>query len=133
VSVAWIAFAGGLVALLILVGALAWLTARSIRPDERSLIQRVLRLPLKAKFRLAFALLRDKRMPLAVRAIPAALVLYLAMPVDLIPDFIPVIGHLDDLLAVLVGFGLLLRFTPRQTLEDALRRLEADPDPQASV
>lgn len=106
---------------------------RSTDLDERTLIKRIMGLPLKAKFRLAVALLRDRRVPLVVRAIPPGLVLYLAAPVDVIPDFIPVIGHIDDLLVVLIGAGLLLRFIARHVLEDQLRRLEAGSDTQASA
>jgi uncharacterized membrane protein YkvA (DUF1232 family) len=57
--------------------------------------------------------------------IALALVLYLAMPLDLIPDFIPVIGHLDDLLIVLIGAGLLLRSIPRYVIEEHVSRYEA--------
>ena len=60
-----------------------------------------------------------------VRVIPPALVVYLAMPLDVIPDFIPVIGHLDDVLVLLLGVAVLLRFTPRAVLEEHVARLEA--------
>jgi Protein of unknown function (DUF1232) len=42
------------------------------------------------------ALTRDKRVPLRLRVLPPAFVLYLASPLDVIPDFIPVIGLIDD-------------------------------------
>ncbi|MDO8612474.1 MAG: DUF1232 domain-containing protein [Dehalococcoidia bacterium] len=85
----------------------------------------MLRLPLRDKLRLALALMREPRIPLLVRAVPPALVLYLAMPLDVIPDFIPVIGHLDDALVLLLGIAVLLRFTPRAVLEEHVARLEA--------
>jgi uncharacterized membrane protein YkvA (DUF1232 family) len=94
-------------------------------PEERALVRRIVRLPLRSKLRLALALARDLRIPLVVRAIPPGLVLYLATPIDLIPDFIPVIGHLDDMVILIVGVGLLLRFTPRDVLEDHVARLES--------
>jgi uncharacterized membrane protein YkvA (DUF1232 family) len=40
--------------------------------------------------------LRDKTVPCRAKIIPGLALAYLAMPIDLIPDFIPVIGHLDD-------------------------------------
>ncbi len=89
------------------------------------LVKRVIRLRLRDKLHLAVALAREPRIPLAVRAIPPALILYLATPIDVIPDFIPVIGHLDDLLIVVIGIGLLLRFTPRYVLEEHIARLES--------
>src|SRR3990172_13122919 len=106
----------------------AWLLRRAGTPEQRSLIRRVLRLPLRRKLRLALALVRDPRVPLLLRALPPALVLYLAMPLDIILDFIPVIGHLDDALVLLLGIVLLLRFTPRAVLEEHVARLEATRD-----
>jgi uncharacterized membrane protein YkvA (DUF1232 family) len=97
-------------------------------PEERTLVRRIVRLPLRSKLRLALALVRDSRIPLVVRAIPPGLILYLATPVDVIPDFIPVLGHLDDMVILIVGVGLLLRFTPRDVLEDHVTHLEAGED-----
>jgi uncharacterized membrane protein YkvA (DUF1232 family) len=61
-------------------------------------------------------LLRDPRVPLRHKLLLGALAGYLAMPFDLVPDFIPVAGHLDDVLvafftlrAVLKGNAELLR------------------------
>ena len=128
VIVVWIAVAGALAALCLFVGIAAWLMWRHGNPEERALVKRIIALPLGSKLRLAVALLHDSRIPLAVRAIPPGLVLYLAMPIDLIPDFIPIIGHIDDLLVMLVGVSLFLRFTPRHVLEEQLRRLESGSD-----
>jgi uncharacterized membrane protein YkvA (DUF1232 family) len=125
VTAVWITV--GVVAALVAAGALAaWLLRRAGTPEERTLVRRVLRLPLRHKLRLALALVREPRIPLPVRAVPPALVLYLAMPLDVIPDFIPVIGHLDDVLVLLLGIALLLRFTPRTVLEEHIARLEAE-------
>jgi uncharacterized membrane protein YkvA (DUF1232 family) len=49
-------------------------------------------------------LMRDKRLPRRHKLLVAALIPYLAMPFDLIPDFVPVAGQLDD--AILVAFVL---------------------------
>jgi len=49
-------------------------------------------------------LLRDERLPRRHKLLVAALIPYLAMPFDLIPDFVPVAGQLDD--AILVAFVL---------------------------
>ena len=122
----WIAVAAGVAALLIALGAAAWWVRRHRDPAGRALVERVLRLPLRHKLRLALALVREPRIPLPVRAVPPALVLYLAMPLDVIPDFIPVIGHLDDVLVLLLGVAVLLRFTPRAVLEEHIARLEAE-------
>lgn len=49
-------------------------------------------------------LLRDPRVPLRAKVVLAILVAYLSMPFDLVPDFVPVAGQLDD--AILVAFVL---------------------------
>jgi uncharacterized membrane protein YkvA (DUF1232 family) len=133
----WIAVAAGAAALLVALGAAAavlfvalaaaWWVRRHADAAGRALVERVLRLSLRRKLRLALALVREPRIPLPVRAVPPALVLYLAMPLDVIPDFIPVIGHLDDVLVLLIGVAVLLRFTPRAVLEEHIARLEAAP------
>ena len=121
----WIALAAA--GAIVLVAALAaWRLRRAGRPEDRELAGRIVRLPLRRKLHLAAALVRDNRIPLLVRALPPALVLYLAMPLDVIPDFIPVIGHLDDVIVLVLGIALLLRFTPRAVLEEHVSRLEAE-------
>jgi uncharacterized membrane protein YkvA (DUF1232 family) len=115
------------VALLVLFGLAGWWLMRGLSADSRALVQRIARLPWRAKGRLALSLVRDRRVPLWLRALIPALVLYLAMPIDIIPDFIPVLGHLDDALIALVVVAVVLRFTPRDLLEAHLSRLEAVP------
>ncbi|MBI4571651.1 MAG: DUF1232 domain-containing protein [Chloroflexi bacterium] len=122
---AWVwllALAGALVVLLVLAVVLV-----VRQPGEaRLLAQRIGRLPWRRKGALAWALVRDARVPLWVRAIVPGVVAYLLMPIDIIPDFIPVVGHLDDVLVVLVAAGLLVRFAPSDVLEEHLDRLEQD-------
>jgi uncharacterized membrane protein YkvA (DUF1232 family) len=71
-------------------------------------------------------LLRDRRVPIRLRALVPAVVVYLATPIDIIPDFVPVLGHLDDIVVLLVAGGLLARFVPRPVLDDHIARLEAE-------
>ena len=94
--------------------------------EERQLIKRVTKLRLRSKLRLAGRLATDERIPIAARAIIPALVLYLALPIDIIPDFIPVLGMLDDVFVLVVGLNLLLRFTPRAVIVEQLEALEHD-------
>lgn len=102
----------------------AWLLVRAQPPERRALAARIVRLPWRAKAKLAWALLRDARVPLWLRAVLPALVLYLAMPFDIIPDFIPVVGYLDDLLLIAIAAGVLLRFIPAELIEEHLSQLE---------
>lgn len=63
---------------------------------------------------LAAALYRDERIPSRVKISLAALLAYLASPVDLIPDFIPLLGLLDDVILVAVVLDGLLNQVDRQ-------------------
>lgn len=101
--------------------------APSARPGARLVIKRTLRLPMAHRLRLALRLARDRRAPRRARAALFALIVYLAMPFDLIPDFIPVIGQLDDLLVAGVAVWWFLRTCPPQLALDEIARLEAQP------
>lgn len=52
------------------------------------------------------------RAPVGVRVVLVLLVLYLASPIDLIPDFIPVLGQLDDVLVLAWGMRYIARHVP---------------------
>jgi uncharacterized membrane protein YkvA (DUF1232 family) len=55
---------------------------------------------------------RDPRVPWHAKAVAMAVAAYALSPIDLIPDFIPVIGYLDDLLIVPLGILLAVRLVP---------------------
>lgn len=55
---------------------------------------------------------RDPRTPLIARIVATLVVAYALSPIDLIPDFIPVLGYLDDLVLVPLGLALVLRLIP---------------------
>ena len=58
----------------------------------------------------------------------AAMILRCALsPIDLIPDFIPVLGYLDDLVIVPVGIALLLKMIPREVLEECREKARNAP------
>jgi uncharacterized membrane protein YkvA (DUF1232 family) len=61
--------------------------------------------------------LRDPRTPRLARWLAALVVAYALSPIDLIPDFIPVLGYLDDLILVPLGIALVLRMIPAQVIE----------------
>ncbi len=76
----------------------------------------------------AFALYfvaRDPRTPWYARAIAGAVVAYALSPFDLIPDFIPVIGYLDDLVLVPLGVVLALKLVPEEVMRDCRARANA--------
>ena len=65
---------------------------------------------------------RDPRTPLIAKMVAAAVAAYALSPIDLIPDFIPVLGYLDDLLIVPLGIALVLRWIPGDVKADAQSR-----------
>ncbi len=62
---------------------------------------------------------RDPRTPLLVRLLALMVAAYALSPIDLIPDFIPVIGYLDDLLLLPIGLWLVVRLTPPEVIAAA--------------
>jgi uncharacterized membrane protein YkvA (DUF1232 family) len=69
------------------------------------------------------AIYRDPRTPWLARCLLGAALAYLALPFDLIPDFLPVIGHLDDVLIVPGLIFLALRLVPSEIYDDHRQRL----------
>jgi uncharacterized membrane protein YkvA (DUF1232 family) len=63
-------------------------------------------------------LLRDPRVPRRAKVALALVIPYLASPIDLIPDFIPVLGQLDDALLVAAVFGYVARSAGREVIEE---------------
>lgn len=61
---------------------------------------------------------RDRRVPLAAKLVAAAVAAYALSPIDLIPDFIPVLGYLDDLILVPAGIALAIKLVPPHVLAD---------------
>lgn len=74
---------------------------------------------LKQHTLLVYFAARDPRTPWAVRLLALLVAAYALSPIDLIPDFIPVIGYLDDLLIVPLGLALVVRLTPAEVIEAA--------------
>ena len=72
----------------------------------------------------------DPRIPVRVKRVAVALAVYAVFPVDLVPDFIPVVGLVDDLLAVVVALAVLIESAPEEVIAEhwdgepeALRRI----------
>jgi uncharacterized membrane protein YkvA (DUF1232 family) len=62
---------------------------------------------------------RDPRTPWLAKCLALAVAAYALSPIDLIPDFIPVLGYLDDLLIVPLGLLLVIRLLPPQVLTES--------------
>ena len=77
---------------------------------------------LKREVHALYLAARDPRTPWYAKAIIAGVVAYALSPIDLVPDFIPILGYLDDLLLLPVGIYLALQLIPGEVLTDARRR-----------
>lgn len=61
---------------------------------------------------------RDSRLPWSTRLCAACVAAYAFSPIDLVPDFIPIFGYLDDLILVPLGVALVLRMIPAALLDE---------------
>lgn len=77
---------------------------------------------------------RDPRTPLHVRALAVLVAAYALSPIDLIPDVIPVIGYLDDVILIPLGLALVVRMTPPDLIAAASERaLQAAKKPTSRI
>jgi uncharacterized membrane protein YkvA (DUF1232 family) len=67
---------------------------------------------------------RDPRTPWYAKALAICVVGYAISPIDLIPDFIPIVGYLDDLLLVPLGIAITLRLVPSHVLAESRERAQ---------
>ena len=77
---------------------------------------------LKAEVYALYLAYRDPRVPLYARVFAALVVGYAFSPIDLIPDVIPVLGYLDDLILVPLGVALAIRMIPAPVLAECRER-----------
>lgn len=77
---------------------------------------------LKREGKVLLAAARDPRTPWYARAVAVGVVAYVVSPIDLIPDFIPVVGWLDDLVIVPLGLKLVQRLIPAEVMAEHRRR-----------
>jgi uncharacterized membrane protein YkvA (DUF1232 family) len=105
-----VALACGLLLLWLLIVAVLY----CVRPDSASVTQALRLLP--DLIRLFKRLLADRTLPSGIRFRVLLLLAYLALPIDLIPDFVPVLGYADDAIVV----ALVLRSVSRRAGPDVL-------------
>ena len=77
---------------------------------------------LKTDIPAVFLALKDKRTPWYAKIIAAAVVVYALSPIDLIPDFIPVLGYLDDLIILPALIAWCVKCIPNDVFEDCRNR-----------
>ena len=71
---------------------------------------------------------RDPRVPWYAKAVAVAVATYAAAPIDLVPDFIPVLGYLDDLIIVPLGIALVIKLIPPEIMAEHRARATAVQD-----
>jgi len=78
---------------------------------------------IKREIKVYQPVLKDQRVPRLGKWLLALAIGYAVSPVDLIPDFIPVLGHLDDVIVVPVLFGLALILIPKNVVQECRERV----------
>ena len=76
--------------------------------------------------KLTWRLFRDSRVPGWVKLTIFMPFIYLVWPIDFIPDFIPLLGQIDDLGVFVVGFRLFYTFAPAYLVQEHRERLDAE-------
>jgi len=67
---------------------------------------------------------KDERTPWLPKVIALCVVAYAFSPIDLIPDFIPILGYLDDLIIIPLGISIALKLIPQQILDENRKRAQ---------
>ena len=83
---------------------------------------------LKADTYALYLACRDRRTPWYAKLLASAVVAYAFSPLDLIPDFIPVFGYLDDLILVPLGIALAVKLVPVPVLAECRERAQVITD-----
>jgi len=81
--------------------------------------------------RLYWRLFRDRRVSLLPKALLVLIGLYLLSPIDVVPDFVPVIGAVDDLAVGLGGLWLFVQLCPPPVVREHVLRIAAASDTRA--
>ena len=79
---------------------------------------------LKTDIPALFLALKDGKTPLLAKLLAGMTVIYALSPIDLIPDFVPILGYLDDLILLPMLVALTIRFIPKDLLEEKRRQAE---------
>ena len=108
-----IGVAGGIVILWLALVAVLWRIRRRFDLDTLRAGTRILPDLLRLLRRLA----ADRSLPRKVRALLLLLLAFVIIPIDLIPDFIPVIGYLDDAILLAIVLRFVVRYSGRQAIE----------------
>jgi|TARA_B100002003_G_scaffold189254_1_gene178003 uncharacterized membrane protein YkvA (DUF1232 family) len=101
------------------------LVADKTTPIERAYASAI-ELGTRQKLRFFRFVLTDRRVPQVVKLIPSPVAAYLANPIDLIPDFLPVVGYLDDVGIVIDGLALIVKMVPFELVSELIGRAKTE-------
>ncbi|MEI4525604.1 YkvA family protein [Priestia megaterium] len=79
---------------------------------------------LKKQLFILYLAYKDERVSWYTKVFTACVVAYAFSPIDLIPDFIPVLGYIDDIIIVPLGIMLALKMLPKNVIEDCTIKVE---------
>ena len=79
---------------------------------------------LKTDIPAVFLALKDKNTPIIAKVFAGITVVYALSPIDLVPDFVPVLGYLDDVILLPVLVALTIKFIPDKMLEEKRQQAE---------
>ncbi len=82
---------------------------------------------LKTDVHALFLASREPAVPWYAKALMVLLIGYVVCPIDPIPEFIPVLGELDELVVVPLGMALVVRMIPREVMESCRKRAREEP------
>ena len=82
---------------------------------------------MKVQISALYLAIKDPAVPKVAKWLGVAVVAYALSPIDLIPDFIPVIGYLDDLIILPLGIYLAIKLIPEVVWSDCLAKAELHP------
>lgn len=88
---------------------------------------------LKSMVMVIYYAYRDPRTPWFAKLFAGLVVAYAFSPIDLIPDFIPVLGLLDDLLLIPIGVSICLKMIPRDVIESATEKARLSQDKPTNI
>ena len=95
----------------------------------RPLLDLLLHLP--QVLRLYWRLLRDRRVSVWPKAMLLGALVYVALPVDLLPDVLPLVGQIDDLVILVVAARWFVLWCPPEIVQEHVRTISRGPSPAA--
>ena len=81
------------------------------------------------QIKLVWYLVRDKEVPLYLKALPFVGLLYVLFPIDFITDLVPVLGQIDDLMVITIGAKVFIELAPASVVAKYMAQMRGQPVP----